>query len=218
MSNINSSAFFYLTAEVRWFRPGRIPREIRQWFGSGHFALHPSTRTDRYLVFPSSESVGIKFREERFEVKALVRELDLLKTGGHVAGRIELWEKWSAGAESVPLLFRDLSEVEDHWTDVTKTRWIRVFGVGRDEINEHDPDIGLPRPEEGCYAEITEVEIAGEPFWTLGLESFGTNRLLEQHLTGTAQFLFRPERFPFEMAAADACSYPAFLRKYLSKK
>ena len=213
---VDPSAFFYLTAEVRWFRPGRIPQEIRNWFSRGPFSLIPSTRTDRYLVFPSSEHVGVKFREQRFEVKTLVRELDLLKVGKVIRGRMELWEKWSAGAPSVPLLFHDLSATGDRWTAVTKTRWMRVFHAEGEGIREMDPGDTRLRPEEGCDAEITEIEIGGDPFWTLGLESFGSHGSLVQQLTGTAQFLLQPVKEELQLSESDACAYPCFLRRYLA--
>jgi len=212
LSNTDATEFFYLTAEVRWFLPGRIPEEIRQWFGSSAFPLIPMTRTDRYLVYPFSEQVGVKFREERIEVKAKVRDLDLLEVGDHVSGKMELWEKWSAGAESVPLLFRDISGTADHWIDVTKTRWMRVFNAEGDKVTESDPGRGQEHPGEGCYAEITGIEVGDRSFWTLGLEAFGEEGSIEATLIKTAKLLFHPKAPHRGLTETNAFAYPAFLR------
>ncbi len=212
MSNTEATEFFYLTAEVRWFLPGRIPEEILQWFGSSAFPLIPTTRTDRYLVYPSSEQVGVKFREERIEVKAKVRDLDLLDVGDHIKGKMELWEKWSAGADSVPLLFRDISGNPDHWIDVTKTRWMRLFRAEGEKVTESDPGSIQDRPPEGCYAEITGIEVGDRSFWTLGLESFGDEESLEATVTKTAQFLLHPRVPHHGLIHANSFAYPAFLR------
>ena len=171
------------------------------------------TRTDRYLVYPFSEQVGVKFREERIEVKAKVRDLDLLEVGDHVSGKMELWEKWSAGAESVPLLFRDISGTADHWIDVTKTRWIRVFNAEGDKVTESDPGRGQEHPGEGCYAEITGIEVGDRSFWTLGLEAFGNEELLETNLMMTAAHLFESDQTNIHLTLSDSSAYPGFLRK-----
>ena len=167
------------------------------------------------MVYPTSAHAGVKFREYRFEIKTLVRVIDLLKVGEQIVGPMELWEKWSMEAESVSLLFRDLSETSDRWIDVTKTRWMRVFDTSGKGVKESDPSVDLPRLEEGCYAEITEVDIHGQPFWTLGLESFARNQPLQENLVRTAQLLLHPESMPMRLNAADADAYPGFLRKYL---
>jgi hypothetical protein len=83
---------FFQSDEIRWFWPvhdqsevllawftrqGRLPlvAETRQYVSqpdAGPFAKQERPRTDEYLLLPNCQTVGVKQREGRLEVKALV--------------------------------------------------------------------------------------------------------------------------------------------------
>jgi hypothetical protein len=98
-----------LSAEIRWFGEGDVPREIDRWFR----AVEPEAqqpRTDLYR--PGNPEMGIKKRGggAGVEVKGLVSELSPVA----LPGRAQLWCKWSTDG----LDFSDGITVE-------KQRWLR---------------------------------------------------------------------------------------------
>ena len=217
MSQLNTSSassFFYLTAEIRWFRRGEVPPEIGEWFNKSKYKQRSGTRTDTYLVYPTAETVGVKFRENRFEIKTFVRTLDQLNIGDHIRGTMEMWEKWSMAGDSVAGLFKDINEDSATWIDVRKTRTMRVFSTDEEEIVETDATGQSGFPGDGCYAEITEIEVVGEPFWTIGLEAFSREKELEDSLLRTASYFFESAGDNLILPEADSYSYPVFLRKF----
>src|SRR5512135_734469 len=76
--------------EARWFLPGPVPREALSWIGP----CRTQDRTDLYLPLPGVVTVGVKFREGRFEVKRRDRDLGVHALG-LATGRVALWSKWS---------------------------------------------------------------------------------------------------------------------------
>lgn len=78
------------SAEIRWFHQGLLPLPTVQWFCDGQ-SLSMEERTDHYLVFPGCESVGVKIREESFEIKALKGMPDSVQFPAGVSGRVECW-------------------------------------------------------------------------------------------------------------------------------
>ena len=47
-----------------------MPLEILSWFSAGHVPDSEPVQVQEYLLFPDCESVGVKLREQRFEIKA----------------------------------------------------------------------------------------------------------------------------------------------------
>jgi len=217
MSQLNTSAassFFYLTAEIRWFRRGEVHPEIRDWFNKSKYKQRSGTRTDTYLVYPTAETVRVKFRENRFEIKTFVRTLDQLNIGDHIRGTTEMWEKWSMAGDSVAGLFEDISGDRATWIDVKKTRTMKVFSTEGEEIVETDASGQSGYPGDGCYVEITEIEVGGEPFWTIGLEAFNREKELEDSLLRTASYFFESAEITLNLLEGESFSYPLFLRKF----
>ena len=88
------------TAEIRWFFKDAAPAAVRDWFAEDRDLIFEE-RTDRYLVFPGCESVGVKLRdaepggETRLEVKAIRDAPEVLNFPNGVTGRASSWVKWS---------------------------------------------------------------------------------------------------------------------------
>ncbi len=209
--------FFFLSAEIRWFIPGRIPREIMQWFLQSNHPLSPSGRTDTYLIFPHAVTSGVKFRENSFEIKSLVKNHGPMEFGHGIVGTMESWEKWSLGGKSIPKLMEDARRDESAWIEVKKKRILRTFGTESDEVTELDPVKEVQTPPEGCYAELTEVEIRNNLFWTIGLESFSHRKAHRTHLNRAADFLFNGDhtknlQLGSFLHQKNSLAYPAFLQ------
>jgi hypothetical protein len=209
-----ASSFFYLTAEIRWFRPGKVPEEIGDWFNRSAFEHRPGVRTDTYLVYPTAEAAGVKFRENRFEIKTFVKTLDGLSIRERIRGRMEVWEKWSMEGVSVAGLFADTGGEPDIWIDVRKRRTTRVFSTEGEKIVETDSSERSGLPGNGCFIELTDIGIGEEQFWTLGLEAFGIEESLEDNLRRTAIHFFDTDEVSLGFEEKDSYSYPVFLRKF----
>jgi hypothetical protein len=182
------------TCEVRWIRPGRHGSEIAHWFS--RFSQVPEVRDDDYLIAPRMPGMSIKIRGgASFEVKqhrGLVGALDI---AGAAAGGIDSWIK-----RSIPLPGGvDLSHPLEGsaWRRVGKRRQIARFPIDAS---------GGP----GCSVELTEVEVLGQSWWTLGFEAGGRGAL--GRIKRAAAVVFA-EPLPTASAfrAEEACSYAEWI-------
>ncbi len=208
---------FFFSAETRWFIPGQVPDAILSWFLSGEYPLSPAARTDTYLLFPRATTAGAKFREERFEIKSLVEDHGPAEFTSGIRGTMQTWEKWSASGEPFQSYSKAPLQLEENWIEVQKRRFLKTFRVEDGSVSEADPGDTGDSPEEGCYAELTEVEIFGDLFWTIGLESFSTANEHLTHLKKAAQFFFAAVP-PVDVELAgilhleNSLAYPSFLK------
>ena len=93
------------SSEARWFFKGELPDRLVAWFGP---STEPEARSDRYLVFPGCDSVGVKIRDaddpsrSQFEVKAQIRGPRVVRLGPRATARVDEWVKWSAPLDRFP--------------------------------------------------------------------------------------------------------------------
>jgi hypothetical protein len=197
-----------VSAELRWFWRGAVPREIESWFRSDLPPGGGRPREDVYLVDPAQAELGIKQRGhgQTLEVKGLVGTLAPI-VSGPFAGRVELWCKWPSGALSLA----SLPQVA-----TAKTRWLRKFAAGESGVREveldeaEEPKYGEPRPAIGCNVELTRVVVRGTEWWTLGFEAFGPLHTVEKTLRRTADRL--AEGAP-QLRGGTPASYPEWLSR-----
>lgn len=202
------------SAEVRWFKRGSLPLEAVGWFRAGR-PLSAEERTDRYLVFPGCETVGVKVRQESLEIKALRGSSEVVHFPCGVAGRAECWVKWSSDQPGVQAWLQALlreappdGRGQAGWTAVAKTRWLRTFSLDGRLVAE--VTFGQ-RVSEGCRVELTRILAAGGEWWSVGLETFGDPARMHDSLRlgGSHFFAHHP---PLEvLEVAGSCSYPAWL-------
>jgi hypothetical protein len=188
------------TCEVRWIRPGRHGSEIARWFS--RFSHAPETRDDDYLISPRMPGLSIKIRgSASFEVKEHRGTVGALDVAAAAAGSIDSWIK-----RSIPLAGGlDFSRPLDGtaWRRVSKRRQIARFPIG----TSGDPD--APGAVV-CSVELTEVEVIGQSWWTLGFEAGGRGAL--GGIKRTAAVVFA-EPCPTATAfrAEEACSYAEWI-------
>ena len=182
------------TCEVRWIRPGRYGSEIDRWFS--RFSQVPETRDDDYLISPRMPGLSIKIRGgASFEVKQHRGVVGALDIADAAAGSIDSWIK-----RSIPLPGGvDLSFPLEgsSWRRVSKRRQIARFPV--------DAPGG---PE--CSVELTEVEVLGQSWWTLGFEAGGRGALGRIKHTA-AVVLAQPLATASAFRAEEACSYAEWI-------
>jgi hypothetical protein len=185
------------TCEVRWIRPGRYDSEIDRWFS--RFSQVPETRDDDYLISPRMPGLSIKIRGgASFEVKQHRGVVGALDIADAAAGGIDSWIKRSIPLPGGVDLSRPLEG--SAWRRVSKRRQIARFPT--------DP-AGSPGVPD-CSVELTEVEVLGQSWWTLGFESGGRGAL--GRIKRTAAVVFAeplPTASPFR--AEEACSYAEWI-------
>lgn len=169
-------------------------------------------------------TLGVKIREGRLELKALVGSAGVREFADTVTALRETWVKWSFGGGSKGTLRDLVANPDDRWIAVTKKRFLRRFSLDNGEVNETSAVAAQSVP--GCQAELTAVDLilsgnepvgpdpgAGrrtESWWSLSLESFGEPGSALGNLDRTAEHFFDTPP-PVPLPEARSLSYPAWL-------
>ncbi|NEP16010.1 MAG: hypothetical protein F6J97_03795 [Leptolyngbya sp. SIO4C1] len=187
------------TLEMRWFLPGQIDLEVADWFEHrcpGQ-PLSAQTRTDRYLQMPSCETVSIKLREGRFEVKWRQQALGLQVYAKQRAawlqqrpleGQLEQWHKLS---------YSDLFATQQPMPPATPARWLAV--------HKHRQ----LRSAQNVQIELVQLTLKQQPWWSLSLEA-ALSPAAQQRLNAIAQQI--SETYPGPtLLATQSQAFPAWL-------
>ena len=165
---------------------------------------------DIYLLLPDCEDMGIKWREGLLQIKGRVERVEDALFGGH-AGVIERWIKWSYA--DLPAPCRAIFEASGASTGrrtvaVHKQRLLRLVQV--------DDDAGLLEVapgrfiERGVAVELTDLDIDGAAFTTVGFEGFPDDAVVERSFAAVVEaFLADWPGDPLTLARS--LSYPAWL-------
>jgi hypothetical protein len=167
--------------EVRWIVPGQLPSAMLGWFA--RFPAETETRQDAYLVQPRLRGLSVKLRDGgALDVKSYLGSPGILDLPLGGRGRLESWRKWSFpsglpghGGADPP-----------GWVVVGKSRRSSWFPLA----SRPDPAQVPPAALTGCMAELTEVWVGGEAWWSVGLEATGSVRLLRGALEHAAGLVF----------------------------
>ena len=163
--------------EVRWIFPCQLWAALTGWFG--RFPAEMTVVEDAYLLDPHLPGLSVKIRGRRaLEVKAYRGSPGLLEVAGRARGRLESWQKWSF--PHGPLSHGNNDPAG--WMPVTKRRRISWFSHG----------VRVPGLDEepGCAVELTEVDVRGQAWWTLGFEATGPGDLLRGEMAAAAALVF----------------------------
>jgi hypothetical protein len=198
------------SAEARWFYGGAIPQQVLQWFREEHGSLkEPADRVDHYLHLPDEDSLGIKLREGRLEIKQRHRRYGTVEFHERAAGLVEHWRKWSfqlaQGSDRLP---PDMI-ADPPWIAVSKRRRLYRYRITRNR--EVVPVETVEYPEQGCDLELTSVKAEGRDWWTWGFEAFGEETALQGNLVLVAAQIFDTHGPPIVLGASHSHSYPAWL-------
>jgi hypothetical protein len=158
------------TEEIRWFFAGTIPLPVAAWFEACVSDMPAQLpRTDYYLWLAEGDSLGIKLRQGRIEVKQREEAGTLIQLGERAAGRMESWRKWSFELAETEVGVAETAQ----WAGVWKARRWCLFVV--EENGRITPAPPATILEQGCACELTDVHLAGSPkqWWSLGFEAFG---------------------------------------------
>jgi hypothetical protein len=181
-----------LTCEVRWIRPGRHGAEIARWFS--RFPQVPESRDDDYLISPRMPGLSIKIRGgASFEVKQHRGTVGALDIADAAAGSIDSWIKQSTPVPGGADFSRPLAG--SAWRRVRKRRQIATFPIETSD----SPGAAV------CSVELTDVEVLGQTWWTLGFEAGGRGALGGIKRTAAVVFA-EPLPTASALRAEEACS------------
>jgi len=194
------------TAEIRWFQPGIIPKEIEKWFTSlaGQIEKQPP-RTDQYIKLIGSNTLGIKIRDGRFEVKEKQSHENNILSVNNIEGYIELWTKWSFESSENKYHLNEIIKGEFIGIEKTRTMQKYIFDSKGNISGGFDNF-----KSDGCNLELTSVSIDNSDWWTLGLETYGRTGSLEQNLKTAFELIFK-NQFPGSLSIKESYGYPAWL-------
>ncbi len=190
------------TTELRWFVPGPLPPDVRNWFtGSTGVA---EERYDTYLL-DSRDDVGMKRRfRETLELKARQSIEGWVELGDGLAGSLEVWRKWSPADG----LLEDATD--GSWVDVHKSVVKRRFWTDGTELAFlSDPHMAGA----GCDVEVAGVTIGGVHAWTFAFAAFGPPATRRDALKTAWQSLVAatPCPEPFGPRTGRVMGYPEWL-------
>lgn len=176
----------FSTAEVRWFFDGRVPSRVYDWFVAATRATDlPETRIDRYLLLPGTNSIGLKLRQQRFEIKLRSHQYGSVKFNENVIGRVERWRKWSFGIGQNGDAVQEILNKDLGWLDVHKNRHLQRYVVERK--TKVRPALLGEEILSGCEVELTGLEAGGRRWWTFAFESFGEEFILLHNLVHSSE-------------------------------
>ena len=190
--------------EVRWIFPGQLKAAVAGWFG--RFPAGTESRGDTYLLDPPLRGLSVKVRGGgALEVKVYRGSPGILDVTGRARGRLESWQKWS---------FPHGPPSDDRgdpagWRPVTKRRRISWFSLAGGPARVGAPGLG---EQPGCSVELTEVDVRGEAWWSLGFEATGPAEALRGELDAAAALVFA-QALPggMELGLDDSTSYAQWL-------
>ena len=204
------------TSEIRWFLPGVLPSEIVSWFSAGHAPDAEPVQVHEYLLFPDCESVGVKLREQSFEIKAKSGPSRTLHLTLGINGQTDDWVKWSLSAGELQDFNRVLHQ-SGQWLKLRKERLLhRLCATGNDLVEVS----GEARNslDAGCNIELTRLEVESDPrsWFTFGFEAHGpssnTAEILEE---GVHRFFRAHGPAPgIRLDGENSLSYPAWLMRF----
>lgn len=208
----------YRSTEVRWFFQGDLPGAVRDWFESGVRARSEPERTDKYLLLPGCATTSVKFRNDRFEVKAQTEPPAPVHFPNACSGLRDAWVKWSSASIDVDSFRQLIVRPEDEWISVSKSRRLRLVSLEAGEPLEVSPDHGWLSG--GCQVELSAIRAWHEsqeqsgalPWWSLSFEAFGNQEAMHDGLDLVIrEFVEEPPPVTLDQEAS--FSYPAWLTR-----
>ncbi len=203
---------YLFSSEMRWFFHGQLPDEVLDWFCEGHEYTQSSPREDQYLKLPDCDTVGVKMREGRFEIKVRRTEPRPMALSNAVIGYADDWVKWSSRDLGIDRLIRRTDAWESHeWITVRKERWLRWYGVS--EVRPTSEPMTMNRAS-GCGFELTAVRVDDDHWWTVSLEALGMPDEISQVLQSTGNQVFSGRPFPQHLDRDTSFAYPKWLTRF----
>jgi hypothetical protein len=183
--------------ELRWFIPGELPSDVSSWFEQdelGGQLRSPEEREDVYLYVPGCESMGIKLRQGRLEIKWRQAELEVLSFE-KVEGKLEKWGKW---------LCEDPTEESFKPENVSGQKlWVRIGKVRSQRLYD------------GCALELTQLTIHNHTWWSLALETLGADARAQDKLQSIFESVGKTYT-GLQLPAQNSYAYPKWIEMVMA--
>jgi hypothetical protein len=199
------------TTELRWIAEGPLPTDVEAWFTRGGTTGVVEERCDTYRMDGlCNQGVKLRFRET-LELKVLQAVGEHLVLGAGLAGRVEMWRRWSPAVGVADI------GGEVPWLDVCKMVVKRRFSVDGDEVVPSDGERATTGA--GCYVEIAAITVGDIEAWTFAFAAFGPAASRVHALVTAWQALTADGSCPEDFAAAfgQSSSYPEWLALVASR-
>jgi len=202
----------YLTAEVRWFNKGSIPPAMMNWFTK----IHPQVwieaeHTDFYYSLPNDDTIGIKLRENRIEIKKQQAVEKSVRFTPLAIGAIETWEKWSIALRPAEINFDEIA-ADAIWVGIRKQRNLQRYRLT--ESLAPIPIAYHRRVPQGLTLELSQITIRREPWWTIAFEFYGIEKIKRNEIKDIIGRIFTS--LPDLLLDLDSSSgYPQFLNRHI---
>ncbi|MCD4732594.1 MAG: hypothetical protein K8R74_18490, partial [Bacteroidales bacterium] len=196
------------SAEIRWFIKGKIPTSVFDWFiGLNSNYVNQPERTDHYLLLKSNDSLGIKLREGRIEIKQLKQYIGQISPGKNIVGNAETWNKWSFELDQAKkILSKDL--LKNEWLAITKNRILVNYGITEENIVSQKKPISY---QNGCITELTSINLNNEDWWSFGLEAYGEENRQKDNLVLISHLILN-DKGNIRLSLNESLSYPGFIK------
>lgn len=202
--------FSVTSAEIRWFVKGKIPSNIFDWFiGLNENYINQAERIDYYLHLPTDDSLGIKLREGRVEIKHRINHIGNITPGINVTGIAEKWQKWSFELKEANPILSNLN-IQNKWIPLSKTRILVNYGISEDNIIAQKEKASY---KNGCLTELTSLKSSNEDWWTFGLEAYGEENRLHDNLVLLSHLILN-DNSKVKFTQEDSFSYPGWLKLF----
>jgi hypothetical protein len=222
-----------ITTEIRWFFQGKIQNVVISWFAETQRFGDPLTgmdgdeREDLYLLMGNNVHVSPKLREGKLEIKVRGQTEEFADPQGQNSGVIERWKKWEwkyADTKKKDDAFeKTLDKLivasflkntpDDSRLNVWKRRFQRKFTL---DSNGTIMPTGQASIDEGFRAEVTELKVNDEAWWTIAFEVVeNPNKPMKDPIMKLRQginWIFKAREYKGPLLEPEnSYSYPAWL-------
>jgi hypothetical protein len=201
----------FVSTEVRWFFQGPMPPGVLAWFYTVEKPQEQPSRVDYYLDLGAYDSLGIKLREGRIEIKQREAQHGTAHFGSRFAGAMERWRKWSWDLAGPGTGLAQGGNSSPAWIGVGKKRWLVTYQTGGEEGIAPAPD--GEAIEQGCQVELSRIQAQGQASWSLSFEAFGGEGAGRQALLLAAAHVLAGEPVDLSLSVANSYGYPKWLAK-----
>lgn len=198
--------------EIRWFYKGHVPNRLYELFSGSNLQIKPELRTDYYLLIGNCDSLGIKLRNSRLEIKWLKKRehFDLPKK--NIEGKQERWIRWEWNdTNSFNEILQFIQVGKDNpWVKIDKKRVQKKFSVFDNSLVEI-PQENIPFD---FSIELTQLKVYEHPWWSIGIDTFQNEN--EVHFFIQLIEQYTDEQFQKNLKSTSSYGYPEWISKVVS--
>ena len=158
------------SVEIRWFFQGQMSDKLLAILGDSNIQSKWESRSDYYLLIEKCDSMGIKLRNSRLELKWLKKSNNFNLPQLNIDGKIEHWIRWEwndTKSFNNILQFIHLNK-DNPWLKIDKCRSQKKFKIQADSL----VDVQSESVHFDFAIEITKLKIFEQYWWSIAFDSF----------------------------------------------